>query len=279
MAKLEAPPPPDALLRELLTETDESAAAALFVQLCQHSAPLRHWLWEDFVRDAKVRDRFAARLRGKSSAGVARLAELGDETQPWREEVASLRQRFPGRIYGGLTWREVETLIGQFRAGRADLAAFLLALQWRRAGKAAAHSPHLLRASAAFLQDVLSTGSATRLTQLATAMRLVNSTSPSQRRASVGFSDWWKLQCLLFMLRNPRESYRTRDLQAHLATLGLIVSSKEIRRFCSRCGIRRDMRAGRPPGRRQTRIRSSKHPGTPASPKAGRATASELHRP
>jgi hypothetical protein len=53
----------------------------------------------------------------------------------------------------------------------------------------------------------------------------------------------------LFMLQHPRESYRTRDLPTHLAGLGLSVSSLDLRRFCRRHGIRRDIRADRPRSR------------------------------
>lgn len=41
-------------------------------------------------------------------------------------------------------------------------------------------------------------------------------------------------------------SYRTRDVHAYLAKCGLQISSLDFRRFCTRHGIRRDMRAGRP---------------------------------
>ncbi len=88
----------DALLHRSLTETDESAVAALFVTLCRESPALRQWLWEDFAQDARTRDRFARRLRAKPSA-VLRVTELGDESAAWGEEVAQLRQRFSNRIY------------------------------------------------------------------------------------------------------------------------------------------------------------------------------------
>ena len=70
--------------------------------------------------------------------------------------------------------------------------------------------------------------------------------NPSKRRAVVGYADWWKLHALFYMLRHPRPTYRTRDLRAHLASLGLQISTKDIRRFCARHAICRDMRAGRP---------------------------------
>ena len=48
------------------------------------------------------------------------------------------------------------------------------------------------------------------------------------------------------MLRHPRESYRIRNVRAHLAALELEISSLDFRRFCKRHGFRRDERAGRP---------------------------------
>jgi hypothetical protein len=235
----------DALLHQLLTETDERAVAALFVTLCRESAELRQWLWEDFASDPRTRERFAARLRAKSKP-VVRVAELGDDSAAWAQEVAQLRHRFSARIYGGLTWREVETLIGKLRAGRVDVGVFLLALEWRRAGPRALRSAALQRAGVAWLHDLLVDGNRTRLAQLTTALDLVDACGSQPQRAVVGYADWWKLQLLLHILRHPRESYRTRELHAHLASLGLRVDTKEIRRFCARHGIRRDMRGGRP---------------------------------
>jgi len=65
-------------------------------------------------------------------------------------------------------------------------------------------------------------------------------------RTAFGYADWWKLHALVYMLRHPREAYRTREVRAHLATLGLRISSLDFRRFCKRHGIRRNERAGRP---------------------------------
>lgn len=235
------------LLRRLMTETDESAAAALFVRLCRECRPLRHWLWEDFARDAATRERFARRLRGRTSVEVARIADLGEDTSGAEEQIRKLRATFPARIFGGLSWCELEALIGQFRAGRSDLAAFLLALQWRRAGDAAIRSAHLLQSAALFLDPVFRTRDRHRLNQLRTAVTLVDgSMSPKHRRTSVGPSNWWKLQLLFYVLRHPKPSYATRELVAHLTRQGLRVAAKDIRRFCARHGIRRDMRAGRP---------------------------------
>ena len=65
-----------------------------------------------------------------------------------------------------------------------------------------------------------------------------------------GFSDWWKLQLFLYMLSRPKPAYRTREFRSYLAAQRIDVSPKDLRRFCARHGIRRDMRAGRP----QTRV-------------------------
>ena len=257
-----------------MTETDESATAALFVQLCRRSPALRHWLWEDFARDLTARSRFALLLKGTKPVAVQRVAQLTADIAPREEELRQLRAKFSDRIFGGLNWREVEGLVGQFRAGRADLAAYLLALQWRRAGDAASKSPHLMRCAAAFLDPALRTGDRHRLNQLRTAVALVAaSVSPRKRRTAIGYSEWWKLQLVTYLLQNPRPNYRTRDLHAHLIGLGLKVSAKDIRRFCARHAISRDMRAGRPTGAR-TRV-PTKARRTPRRPAA---TALDSHR-
>lgn len=239
--------PDERLLRHLLHQTEESATAALFVQLCRESAPLRRWLWEEFARDEATRGRFAARLKRGKDAPPRRIAELAASDAGRANELARLRAQIPARIFGGRTWAEIEALIAQLRAGRADLSAFLLALQWHRAGARAKRSALLQLAATLFLDEALFLKKRTRLTQLATAQALVaDAAPPAARRTSVAFGDWWKLQMLLHILRHPQASYRTRELHAHLASLGLRIDPREIRRFCIRNGISRDMRAGRP---------------------------------
>lgn len=72
--------------------------------------------------------------------------------------------------YGGLTLARRRN--ANRKTPRRARAAYLLALQWRRAGESAATSPHPLRMSAGFLRDVLTSRSAKRLSQLASAMRI-----------------------------------------------------------------------------------------------------------
>lgn len=235
------------LVRRLTAESDESAAATLFVQLCRDYAGLRRWLWEDFARDAATRERFDCLLRRRAPTRASRFSDLAPADTGAEAELRNLRASFPARIFGGLTWAEVEALVGQFRAGRADLLAFLLALQWRRAGKAARRSPLLLQCLAEFVDPVLRSGDRHRLNQLRTAVGLVtDGVSAGRRRTSVGPANWWKLQLLSYILSRPRPSYTTRELVAHLEKQGLKANAKDVRRFCARHGIARDMRAGRP---------------------------------
>lgn len=237
----------DPLLRQLLSETEEAATTSLFIDLCHSSPPLRRWLWSEFARDESTRAGFAARLKRSGDVAPRRVAELAEADAGRAAELAQLKQRVSARIYGGRTWSEIESIVAQLRAGRADLGAFLLALQWRRAGKTAHRSAVLLRAAAAYVDAVLRGGQRTRLAQLGTALDLVLAGSaPETRRTSVAFGDWWKLQLLLHILRNPSTSYRTRELHAYLSSLGLRIDPREIRRFCTRHGIARDVRGGRP---------------------------------
>jgi len=178
-------------LRRLAAETDESATVALFVQLCRQSPALRHWLWEDFARDAAARDQLARRLR-PSAEPVARFAELTGDFDAWRAEQRRLQARVSRQLYGGLTWQELAKLISHYRAGRADLGLFVLAQDWLGAGVSAAQSPRLMRRAAEFLDTVLRGGNLHPLEQLASAARLVRDyQTPVKRRAAVGYSDWW----------------------------------------------------------------------------------------
>ncbi len=231
-------------IRGLVEMTDEAAAADLFMSLCRASPALRDWLWEDFARNPELREAFGARLRRRNGT-VRRFADLSNEAGPWREEVRRLQSTFPRRLYGGLTWPELEKLIATYRAGRADLRAFLLAHELSNAGRTAGASPRLTLAAVDFLTAACANPRLLR--QLERSLEIARlHANRTHRRAALGYSDWWKLHVLFFVLRHPRPAYRLRDLRIHLAQLGLNPSVKDIQRFCARHGIRRDMRAGRP---------------------------------
>ncbi|HVT26949.1 MAG TPA: hypothetical protein VHE81_02915 [Lacipirellulaceae bacterium] len=234
-------------VRRLVETTEEGAAAELFLTLCRASPELRHWLWEDFARDPKVRDLFRQRLRGRAGA-VHRFAELSDDGDAWRKELREVRGKFPRRLYGGLTWSQLEKLIGRYRAAKTDLGAFLLAEAWHAAGKQAARSPLLIRAALDLLDAAFADHRIFRQLERATTVSREGGDRVS-RRAALGYTDWWKLNVLLFMLRHPRPAYAIRELRAHLARQGMAVSVKYLQRFCAQHGIKRNMRAGRPRSR------------------------------
>ena len=150
------------------------------------------------------------------------------------------------RPFGGLTWEEMETLVRRYEARTLGLNVFLLARDWRKAGDAAKASPKLLQAGADLLDTAIRSGEIRQLAELGHAVELLAGLDSRRLRTAFGYANWWKLQALVYMLRNPREAYRTREVRAHVETLGLRITSLDFRRFCKRHGIRRDERAGRP---------------------------------
>ncbi len=258
----------------LVESTDEAATLDLFLGLCRNSPALRHWLWEDFGRDADTRETSRHHL-AKRRASPQRFIELTDTGAAWREELRRVKTRIPRGLYGGLTWSQLEKLIASYRAGRTDLGAFLLAQELQRASGTTDYSARLSRAAVDFLHAAFATPRLLR--QLERAIELTRMHADrTKRRSSLGYSDWWKFQTLVYLLRHPRPAYRIRDLRAHLVTLGLNVSVKDLQRFCVRHGIKRDMRAGRP-GSAALIIPEPLN--GHATRTRGRPTASDLHRP
>lgn len=242
------PPGPTAnaelLLRRLTENNDESATAALFLQLYRQSPELRHWLREDYARDAKLRAKFDGLVMNGIQPQIVRFADLTEDGDSWHVELSHLKKQMSGRFYGGLTWNEVVNLVHHYQAGTLDPGIFLLLRQWREAGKT---SPVLMWAGLAFLESVLPSGKWRPLKHLRQALAFVKKfENKAERRKAMGYADWWKLNTLFYILRHPRISYRTRDLRAHLASIGLAIETRDIRRFCKRHGIKRDELAGRP---------------------------------
>ena len=237
---------PNELFRRLAAQTDESATVGLFVHLCRSSSALRHWLWEDFARTPATRAKFSEVLK-KSAAEPTRFADLTGESAPWREERLRLKTRWSRRSYGGLSFDELMQLLVKYQSGGLDLAAFLLASEWRRFGHNKAPAPLLLSGASEFVAAAMSNGESRLLQHLEKAAALTKEfTDTARRRPVIGPSDWWKTHVLLYILRHPSRAYRTRDLSAYLAGLRITVSARRIRKFCTEHGIHRDMRAGRP---------------------------------
>lgn len=119
--------------------------------------------------------------------------------------------------------------------------------EWRRESGPAIESPRLALASTEWFVQVVRTGDTRLLRHVRKTLRFLASLEGApKRRGLFGHTGWWKLNVLFYILRHPRAAYRTREFRAHLADLGIEVGTKEIRCFCARHGIRRDMRAGRP---------------------------------
>lgn len=227
------------------TESDDDGAFRLFARLCRASPALREWLWEEFARKPTTRAKLASALARTDKGDDAAVFSV--ESHSLRIEAATLREKVPARIYGGLTWNEVEGLVRHYQAGKLDLGTFLLVNEWRHKNSSADQSPRLTLASVEWFGQVVREGDTRLLQHVGKTLRFLASLEKApKRRGLFGHTDWWKLNVLFYMLRHPRESYRTREFRTYLADLGIEVGTKDIRRFCGRHGIRRDARAGRP---------------------------------
>jgi hypothetical protein len=241
----------------LLTDDDKSAAVAAFVELLRFSPALRDWLWTEFAQSVATRERLAEWLKTGGSPpanGGKFLASLASEQKGFERERLRLKENLPPRIevrpHGGLARSTVEQIIRSYQATGTDLGAYLLAASWKRA-KAPESDPRLLRAGRRFLAEVCGNSRPKLLKGLAQSVRLVGDrpeTAPS--KTAYGFTNWWKLSLLLYVLNHPKPRYRIRELCAHLAAQHLLVGATSVRAFCRKHGIARDRRAGRP-GRSQ----------------------------
>ena len=236
-------------------ESRSRAFLRLLADICRRFPDLREWLTEDFARDAKVRANFlrvveTGDLGGDEMADA--FAEMAGELGSWREEKRRMQAALPAqatRPFGGSTRDEMETLVRRYEARTLRLDVFLLVRDWRKAGDSAKASPKLLRAGVALLDTEIRSSDPRLFTELGRGVALLASLEQGKLRTVFGYADWWKLHALVYMMRHPSEAYRTREVRAHLAQLGLKISSLDFRRFCKRHGIRRDERAGRPRAR------------------------------
>lgn len=234
------------------SERRSRAFLRLLASMCRQFPELRTWLMDDFGQDADTRANFLALVERGDLNGEAMsngFAEMAGELDGWLEEKRRMKAQLPAqaaRPFGGLTWGEMEALVRRYEARTLGLNVFLLARDWRKAGEAAKASPRLLQAGVALLDTAIRSGEIRQLAELGHAVELLAGLDLRRLRTAFGYADWWKLHALVYMLRHPREAYRTREVRAHLATLGLRITSLDFRRFCKRHGIRRDERAGRP---------------------------------
>src|ERR1035438_6656125 len=212
-------------------ERGSRAFLRLLADICRRFPDLREWLVEDFTRDAKVRANFLGLVENGDLGGeemADAFAEMAGELGSWREEKRRMQAELPAqatRPFGGVTGDEVESLVRRYEARTLRLDVFLLVRDWRKAGESAKASPKLLRTSADLLDTAIRSGDTRLFTELGRAVALLTSLEKGRLRTAFGYADWWKLHALVYMMRHPREAYRTRDLRAHLLQLGLQISS------------------------------------------------------
>lgn len=226
-------------------ESDDEGAFRLFVRLCRTSPALREWLWEEFARKPKTRAKVAAALTNEGDS--AEIEPIPVNLRSLRIEAAELRKQVSSRIYGGLTWSEVEGLVRHYQAGKLDLGTFLLVNEWRHRSATSGESSRLTLASTEWFGRVVRSGETRLLTHVARTLRFLAVLEQTSKRSRLfGHTDWWKLNVLFYILRHPRASYSTREFRSYLSDIGIEVGTKDIRRFCSKHGIRKDARPGRP---------------------------------
>jgi hypothetical protein len=237
----------------LLADDDESAAVAVFIELLRFSPALRNWLWTEFAQSAGTRDRLSEWLKANGAPpanGGKLLASFASEQNGFERERRRLKESLPATIatrrYGGLTRSAIEQILRSYQAGGNEMGAYLLAASWKRA-KAPEFDPRLLRASRRFLADACGSSRPELLKGLARAIRLVSGRpGATSSKTAYGFTNWWRLCLLLYILNHPKPRYRIRDLCAYLASQHLAVGATSVREFCRKHGIARDRRAGRP---------------------------------
>jgi hypothetical protein len=235
-------------------ERRDAAFLRGLVETCREWPELRKWLCEDFVTMEKVRKNFQAlvdRPKAAAKSSVESLADLSEESLVWLEEkgrVKAATSPFGAAIFGGRTWQEMEQLILRYAGGLTEIGVLLFVQHWRKTGKKSRFAPELLQAGAELMDAIILSGENRLLANLVRTIQQTSYRNGNSLRATIGHSDWWKLQAVVYIMRNPQPSYRTREVRAFLAKMGIAISSLDFRRFCKRHHIRRDMRAGRPRG-------------------------------
>jgi hypothetical protein len=235
-------------------ERRDAAFLRGLVDTCREWPEIRKWLCEDFVTLEKVRENFKALVDRPTAAEKTcaySLADLSGESFVWLKEkdrMKSFTSPFGAAIFGGRTWQEMEQLILRYAGGLTELGVMLFVQHWRKTGKKSRFAPELLQAGAELLDAIILSGETRLLANLVKTIQQPSSRNGNNLRSSIGYSDWWKLQAVLYIMRNPRPSYRTREVRTFLAKMEIAISSLDFRRFCKRHHIRRDMRAGRPRG-------------------------------
>lgn len=238
-----------------LAQTNDAAAAALFLDLCRTSPTLRGWLWGKFAKSEKTRTELARVLDSGQlvSDPLSLLANLANEpaagaAREWATLKRDMAAKVRGPRYGGLTRRQVETLIRRYQAGHIDVGTFLFVYAWRRhLDRETTPSPLLLRAGYTYFAQIIGEGRVDLAKELVKALAFLADRKVGDiGKVDFGYAHWWKLCVLHYMLNHPKDQYRTGELHTYLKSQRVAIDPKEIRVFCKTHGIQRDARAGRP---------------------------------
>ncbi len=238
----------------ILSTGDDVAGVEQFMTLLRHVPGLRQW-YRSVTLDPMARQKLDAYLDGKMtptinvSSGRPLLRWIAGAKDNARHDIEKLKQaNFAPLTYGGLSRGQVIALIRKYQAGTIDCASFLVLHALRR-DLASSGAVGLSTANAAMrlLKGAVSGEEPKLIHQLARAAEFFDGQKIGAIKSShFGYSAWWKLNLLGYMLHHPKPTYRTGELLRHLAGLKLQVDPSDIRRFCRQHKIARDSRRGRP---------------------------------
>ena len=240
----------------LLNDTTQTAAVALLIDLLRQTPSLRQWLRVTML-DSATRHRFEDFLTGKLAppapqpSGRNLLAWIANIQTP-QDETARLRATYAtaAPTHGGLTRSQIFALIRRHQAGPLALAPFLLIAAWRKAATDKTARPAALLATELFINASLAENAPPHLHQLAHAATFFQGAAPRAiGKTHYGHAKWWQLNILLYMLAHPKPAYQMRELARHLESQKIRVDTADIRRFCRKHNIIRDLRPGRPKSR------------------------------
>ncbi|MDR2982784.1 MAG: hypothetical protein LBV12_11120 [Puniceicoccales bacterium] len=235
-----------------LSDTQESAAVALFFSLLRNTPGLRQWL-RIVYSDPDALDNVQGYVSGKLKppphrTGHSLLAWLASPDLEILDEIDRNEhtENKHARRYGGLTRSQVILYIRKYQAGKIDIAAFLTATAWRQV--LPNHTPaNILKIGELFLRSSITEDRPHLIRQLARAADFFHEKPVGTlTREKYGYANWWKLVLLHYILNNPKPKYCTREFRQYLMSQKLPVEEKDIRRFCLQHGIDRDKRPGRP---------------------------------
>jgi hypothetical protein len=232
------------LLRELSLPA-EAAELRAFADLCRRSLRVRAWLFGRFAREPATQAAFRLFLADSV------------HPSPWRRTPSHAARAVSGDppsgegSHGGLSEMQILALIKGYQAGSLDVMAFVLIRLWRRfLGTGGRDVPVTLQAATAKYWTALASDNTGRMARdLSDVLQFFRERSGRAiSEADFGHACSWKIHLLVHILDHPRPRYRLGELHESLPAKYRHVDRRELRDCCVYHGIRRDQKAGRPPG-------------------------------